>query len=302
MTALVVSALFYLHLAGQSIDPYLTWPVYGFWFAVGLWSLIKRGRIGGPALLALAAMMIAIAVGGIDPLFGARRLATVLGYMAAYSFLNIHPLNFNPALAQSAIIMSALVILGIYMGNVNVVAAFIYLAAPAALAWTGWQRWLTLAVSAAALVATGCRGGWLAAGVATLVYLRYWRLLPVAGVAGAMLYWLRPLTVGDRLYVWVAALRDLSPLGRGIGAGIFPSLYGGNFYHAHCLPLTVAVETGIPGLAALGWGLWRLLPRLLRGWQGATLAGLLAWSLVDEAVWFWAPGMIAMYLLAEVMS
>jgi hypothetical protein len=97
-------------------------------------------------------------------------------------------------------------------------------------------------------------------------------------------------------------LSDVSLWGRGLGAAIYPSMVGsGTFYFAHCLPLTVAVETGLPGVAALAWGLWRLLPRLLRGWQGATLAGLLAWSLVDEVVWFWAPGMIATYLLSEVM-
>jgi hypothetical protein len=78
-------------------------------------------------------------------------------------------------------------------------------------------------------------------------------------------------------------------------------LGGGLFYHAHCLPLTVAVEAGIPGLAAGAWGLWWLIPRLINRWQGAILAGLLVWSLLDEVIWFWGAGMIAIYLLAEVM-
>jgi hypothetical protein len=299
MTTLLVSALFFLNLAGQSIAPYLTLPIYSLWAGLAIWITIRHPRRILPIMAIVAA---GLALGVTDDVWGWRRFATVAGYGTTYQFLKIHRLNINPPLAVSAIIMSALVVAHVLLGNVNVLAGFIYLAGAAGMAWTGWRRWVTLAASLAGLLATGCRGAWLAAAVAALVYTHHWRLLAGIPVAAAALVGLRPETVVIRLQTWLHALSDVSLWGRGLGAAIYPNMGGGNFYFAHCLPLTVAVEAGIPGLAALGFGLWRVLPRLLRGWQGATLAGLLAWSLIDEVVWFWGPGMIATYLLAEVMS
>lgn len=58
------------------------------------------------------------------------------------------------------------------------------------------------------------------------------------------------------------------------------------FANAHCEPLEVAAETGLPGLLALGWALWVFGQRLVRGrferrargiaWAGAAAVALLA--------------------------
>jgi len=83
---------------------------------------------------------------------------------------------------------------------------------------------------------------------------------------------------------------------------LYPNLSGSETYlHAHCVPLTMAVEAGAPGMATLAVMVWRLVPRLGRGWQGATLAGLLAWSLVDDVVFSWGPGLAAVVVIVEVM-
>lgn len=302
MITLMVTFLFYILLAGQATVPYLTYPVYALWLALAAWTAIKRPRLVLPLLVIVAA---GLALGVTNDIWGWRRFATVAGYSTTYQFLKIQRVNFKPALAQSAIILSALVIVGALLGNANIVSAFIYLSAPFALdAYTDWRRrWLTLGLGVIALLMTGCRGAWLAAGVAGIVYSQRWLALSVAPIAVAALAWLRPETNVIRLQTWLHALSDISLWGHGFGAAIYPNLEGsGSFFFAHCLPLTVAVEAGVPGLAALAWGLWRVIPRLLRGWRGAVLAGLLAWLLVDEVIWFWGPGMIAVYLLSEVMS
>lgn len=301
VTALIVLILFFAHVAGQSTAWYCTWPIYGLWIIAGVWVLIRGQRIGNQAMLGLVAMMISVAISGIEPEWGYRRWATVVGYGAVYYWLAGRRLNLAPALAIAGAVMSLIAVGGISVGNRNVVAGFIYLTIPAAMAWRDQRRWYTLALGGVALWLLGSRGAWLAVIVAVLVYNRlWWSLMTVPGLAfGAI--WMRPHSILDRLHVWQSALADLSLLGNGLGTAIYPSLNGGLFYHAHSLPITIAVETGLPGLAASAWGLWHLLPRLTRGWQGATLAGLLAWSLVDEVIWFWGPGLAASYLLSEVM-
>jgi hypothetical protein len=299
VTSILTAAFFYFHLAGQSVDPAIVAGVYAIWLAFGIWVLVRRPRASVAVLIIL---LWALTIGILVP-WGLRRLITVTGYILTYNAFKIHQLNIAAAaLSNAAILMSGLVIVGVYLGNPNVVAAFVYLAGMAGLGLSGWQRWVTLGMSAAALLATGSRGAWLAAGVAAVIYAGQYLALAGAPLAAGALYWLRPESVADRVQVWAAALGDLSWLGHGLGAAaVYPSLAGGLFYHAHCLPLTVAVEAGAPGLLALGYGVWRLVPNLARSWQGAALAGLLAWSLIDEVIWFWGPGVIACWLVAEVM-
>jgi hypothetical protein len=300
-TMLIIGFLFFAHVAGQSTAWYCTWPIYGLWGISGAWALIQGQRIGSQAMLALVAMMVSVAVSGINPEWGYRRWATIVGYGAVYYWLAGKRLNLAPALAIAGAVMSLVVVGGISVGNRNIVAGFIFLTVPAAMNWHNHQRWYTLALGGIALYLLGSRGAWLAVVVAMIIYNRLWiALTMVPGLAFASI-WLRPHSVADRLQMWASALQDLTFFGHGLGTAIYPSLNGYLFYHTHCVPLTVVVETGIPGLAALVWGLWRLVPRLTRGWQGATLAGLLAWSLVDGMIWFWGPGLAAVYLLSEVM-
>ena len=305
LTALTVFIIFFATLAGQSLDPLLTYPMYALWLAAGIFALLKRGQIGEPGLLALLGIMASVAINGIDDYFGYRRVLTILGYMGTYYFLQAQRPNLDCGLAIAGTLMSLLSVCGVVLGNPNVVSAIILLTIPAALsAWPDhWmRRWYALAAGAVGLAALGSRGAWLAAGVALVVYSRRWWLLALAPPLAGLSVTIRPSTIAQRVHVWSQALPDVSLWGRGFGTALYPIIDGSRMeFHAHCVPLTIAVEAGLPGLVTLIAMLWRLVPRLGRGWQGATLAGLLAWSLVDEVIWFWGPGLAAVYLIAEVM-
>jgi hypothetical protein len=303
-TALTVFLLLFATLAGQSIEPVLIYPMYGLWGLAWVWALLKRGQIGGPALLCLTAVMVSVAVNGVPNIFGYRRAATVLGYMGTYYFLQVQRPNLDRGLAIAGTLMSLLAVGGVIIGNQNVVSGLILMTVPASLtAWPDWgRRGYGLAAGAVALAVLGSRGAWLALAVALIVYAkRYW-MLGLAPALAWLLVWIRPVTIAERVNVWRQALPDLSFFGRGFGSALYPRIDGTEtFLHAHCVPLTMGVEAGLPALATITWMVWRLVPRLGRGWQGAALAGLLAWSLVDDVIFSWGPGLAAVYLIAEVM-
>jgi hypothetical protein len=305
LTGITVFLLFFTHLAGQSLEPVLTYPVYALWLAAWVFVLFKRGEIGGPGILALLTIMASVAINGIDGYFGYRRVFTILGYMGTYYFLQAQRPNLARGLAIAGTLMSLLAVCGVVLGNRNVVSAVILLTIPAALsAWPDhWgRRWYALVAGAVGLVALGSRGAWLAAAVGLIVYSRRWWLLAVAPPLAGLSVYIRPSTVAQRVHVWSLALPNVSLLGRGFGTALYQTLDATQMeFHAHCVPLTVAVEAGLPGLITLAAMGWKLIPRLGRGWQGAALAGLLAWSLVDELIWFWGAGLVAVYLISEVM-
>jgi hypothetical protein len=278
--------------------------MYALWAAAWVWALLKRGQIGGPAILCLMAIMVSVAVNGIDNIFGYRRAATIIGYMGVYYFLQVQRPNLDRGLAIAGALSSLLAVGGIVTGNRNVVSGLILMTVPANLtAWPDWgRRWYGLAAGAVALAVLGSRGAWLALAVGLIIYAkRYW-LLGLSPVLAWLLVWIRPNTVAERLHVWAQAVPDVRLLGRGFGQALYPTIDGSQtFLHAHSVALTMAVEAGLPALATIAWMLWRLVPRLGRGWQGATLAGLLAWSLIDDVIFSWGPGLAAVYLIATVM-
>lgn len=311
LNVLLVLWLFYTHLAGQSIDPLLTWPVYAMWAVLGGCALaLMRDRtpLDWPMIAGGLALLGSLAVNNVVPIWGERRFFTLLGYVATYYFLMACPfdLKMSGALACSGLIMSVVAMAGVSLGNSNVMAGFIYLTVPAAIG-TDWRigfKNTALVVGALGLMATGCQGALVAAFVAWLIYTRgYWLFIALlAIIAGALQFVWHPGSIANRIASWQQAWADMSWFGSGLGvASTYSGLEGQIFPHAHCLPLTVAAELGLPGLVALAWGVWRLVPRLTRGWQGATLAGLLVWSLIDEVVWFWGAGLVAVYLLSDVM-
>ncbi len=198
------------------------------------------------------------------------------------------------------------------------------------------RRFATLAAAlgiAAILVLTKSRGAWLAAGASALLLIvlrwrRGWLGIPVAALGAGLLLWrIGPDRVYDaliangaivggpgRMEIWTRAvylIQDFPFTGIGMGAfrevtnRLYPYfLLGPNadVPHAHNLFLQVAVDLGIPGLAAwLGlltvgvisaWRIHRWGHGARDSWSAGLGAGLLAaqlalvvHGLVDAAVW-----------------
>jgi hypothetical protein len=199
--------------------------------------------------------------------------------------------------------------------NPNLLAAFLVLLLPIAAAGS-----MTLADRAsrlvgtaavvlgyAAVLLTGSRGGVVAAvaGAAVFVALRgpgpRVRIALVVGavtaLAGALLLLVTGASVGVRADVWTAAVRLVGTHPLGVGPGragpLLDAAVTGDeaFQHAHNMWLNWAVETGVPGLAAMlaitvGAGL--LAVRAARGGSvagaavGAGLAGFAVMALADH--------------------
>ncbi|OLT15763.1 hypothetical protein BJF78_16135 [Pseudonocardia sp. CNS-139] len=199
--------------------------------------------------------------------------------------------------------------------NPNLLAAFLLLLVPIAAAATlaladRASRLLGAAVVVlgyAAVLMTASRGGMMAAVAGTAVFValrgpgRRVRIGLLAGAGAAALALLVALvtgaSVGVRSDVWGAALRLLvtNPLGVGpgrAGALLDAAIPGEEaFQHTHNMWLNWAVETGVPGLAAIVAltvmaGL--LVRRAARGGEvtaaavGAGLAGFAVMSLADH--------------------
>jgi len=152
--------------------------------------------------------------------------------------------------------------------------------------WQGRGKWQTvlggfgLVLMAGVLLLTQSRGAWLASGLALLVVITLrWRwgwvlMLFMAILAGGILYSMGTFTVlealsrsttlgglAGRMEVWSRALymiRDFPITGIGMGSfeEVADLLYPfflfepGKIEHAHNLFLQVAVDLGVPGLAA----------------------------------------------------
>ena len=158
-------------------------------------------------------------------------------------------------------------------------------------AWAG----AALPALAAALVVTLTRSAWIgaAAGAGVLLVLRDRRLLAAAPVAAALFLALAPAQVTGRVYsifdlndpanrdrlamvtVGAGMLRD-HPL-TGVGPGQVEAAY--DYYrpahavnvtnpHLHNVPLQIAAERGLPGLALWGWFLAAAALDLLRRLRG----------------------------------
>ena len=147
-----------------------------------------------------------------------------------------------------------------------------------------WVGWLTVCISAFALLMSRLRGGWLALALSCAVTTwvaacarwdggtRRWRVLatglPLAagsGVAAAVLIVGTPLLRPDRWLIWTNSwgLAWDYPF-TGFGLGGFPMAYSSYALllhvpytmHAHNLFLDMWMEQGVVGLAALSWVAW----------------------------------------------
>ncbi|MGQ9779233.1 MAG: O-antigen ligase family protein [Bacillota bacterium] len=202
------------------------------------------------------------------------------------------------------------------LGNPNVAGAYLAAVLPFALTITRrpWARWPLTGIILAALIATGSRGGWMAAFAAVLWFLRRRRspylslFLAVVFLAvllpspvGSRLWagiFLRDSTAKARLVIWQRAMRLF--LARPVaGWGMAAPL--GWAAHPHNLFLEILLAGGL--WAAVGFlPLGFRLARLLFGREdppadvvpGASLIALLTFGLVDAvlttpvlAVLFW---------------
>lgn len=306
----------------------------------------RLSRFGLASLTILVATLVSLLMHPATWSTGLWRLIVIFGYtIAGYYAADLGEETIVHGSILAGWILLPLIILASVTGhlweNRNIIAAFPVILAPIGLIGAGGlprssqigesggpnlgppvdvgdhperPKLLWLALAIVAEISTGSLGGMLALAVTLLVT---WHISPVrltpAGLALAVVaVATRPTSMAWRLEYWRVALDALlsSPLA-GIGPGMFYSLWppGREWYHAHNIIMTTAAETGLIGLAALGfaaWQLWRLLgppggPAAASSrpnWQTAIIIGLLAHSLVDEPLQFWGPG--AAFVVAVV--
>jgi O-antigen ligase len=180
-------------------------------------------------------------------------------------------------------------------GNPNVFAEYLVLLLPVAIGLLVSARsrltrlaWLcACGLGAVALVLTFSRGGWLglAAGVVGFAIIRDRRLLALL-LVGALIVAAMPIgqnlivrrlqsiirpvdsSSAYRIVVWretLSMIQDYWPSGVGLGHRAYMAMYPRYMldrtkrpYHSHSAYLQVLAETGVPGLFALLWVMWRV--------------------------------------------
>ena len=266
-------------------------------------------------------------------------LAGNTGVLAAYLVL--------PALVAQWLLRRCWLRLRAPAGGSRRAAALGFGALAVALALCLYALALTQTMTALAALGVGSVALWLAVlprrralaalgAVALLAGLAVGLLPPLrdkvarAAEAVAAGNWSRALqgrTAGWRTAAWMAAWEPLTGVGHGAYAAEFanarlamaergthfPGAERRMFANAHNEVLEVAAEWGLPGLAALFWGLWVLVGRLRRGLTGGAprddaglnAAGVLALALLAAAHFPFRLGLVAfpaLLLLARALA
>jgi O-antigen ligase len=301
--------------------------VYSLWSARPLWSDVAllavlvvavsatwRGwpALARPALAVLAAFTLAAAFSA-EPLASWRAVLGVAAYGLVYLLLvNLLAAGLARAELYRALVIAAQLLFAVqaalwlqngaplfgYRSSVeinNSVALFTLLLMPA-LVVGEWRRLVIIEALAVAWW-TASRAGvvGLVAGLLALGQVNRWVIVGLAVVAGLGLAARGDLLVSNgRAEMWTVAAQMFadSPLvGQGPGTykarwlAAHPNAFASG--HAHSLPLNLAAETGLIGLAAAGWLVVAVLRALSRAgelWARAALAatvGLLAHALFD---------------------
>jgi len=195
--------------------------------------------------------------------------------------------------------------------NRNVIAGTLAALIPSVISRRSNGKWIVLAVMAAAIVATGSRGGILAAMVALIVSMwghpRFMRLAAIA-VPGALiiLLWFsinyRMVQSYERILYIQAALKQWANMSVAYGVGpgnlwlsvaTFPTVQ----IQAHNFVVSIAAMVGIVGACIIGASLSNIKRVAMNNWQVATLLAMVMHGLVDDP-FTWLPTMLIAAIVA----
>lgn len=277
------------------------------------WGAVERIGLG-----LIAAQGLSAAINQVSIEWIAWRLLTLAGYLGMYALARKPGFLKKPGFSRSAVVAGWLLfplalvgwaLLGFerlaLFDNPNVTASFFLLLWPVGVGTLrGRPRWVWGALGVTAILTTGSRGALVGVGITTLHLIQIpWWAAGAAGVGGLGVGWLFPdllfrhsdsMRIGVFKQAW--DLFTSSPL---IGRGPYAMLTAEHgIFHALNLPLTVAIDSGLLGLGALGLGAWRAACAKRTRWANAALLGWLAFQMAEDTFWFISVGLLVMILLA----
>lgn len=322
----------FLILAFTALQSPLTWGsawLPGFAYGVGItisgfvFYKLLRGQIPAtpldPLLLLLWLVALISTQFSIWHMGSQVRVVSLMAYIAAYYFIGAmvsEETLIRNILWAGFILIITYLCLGIYrlfvppytlhdLGNSNVLASILLLILPFGTRLEKRYQWLWFVAGALAMLTTHSRGGLLGLAMALGVLWKVdKRLIVGAGVLSLpVLFLWKKGSALVRLCYWGGALQAwLSSPWIGIGPAssikAISPLCGHKVPHAHNIFLTFLAEMGLAGLLCLGLLLWQIWRHRRPGPAWAALCGFAIHSLVDDPIWFWAPGLGVMSLLA----
>jgi len=268
--------------------PLLPFFLYGVGAAVACFVGYKALRRQIPATPLDLPLLLLLLMAALSSRFSIWRIGSqmrvfsLIGYLIAYYFIW---LGVSEEMLTRNVIRAGWVLIVLYLtvginhlrdlGNGNVLASILLLILPFGIRIKN-SHW---------------RWGWFIVGVVSL---------PV-------LFFLQQDTAMRRLHYWKAALqaflsRPLIGIGPAACYRWITPLVNEKCPHAHNIFLTVLAEMGLLGLICLGLLLWQTWRHRRPGPAWAALVGFMVHSLVDDPIWFWAPGLGVMSLLAIMIK
>lgn len=205
---------------------------------------------------------------------------------------------------------------GVELDNANIMAFWPVLFIVAGLVYRDeflsvWDFGIYLAINGYYLLRLDSRGAVLGLAVAVMVLYATKINRPVMitvlnlSTLSIVLFFLGPLTACRRFHYWQQAWQNFSEYLVGVGPGglwarhLITEPGGGFQVHAHNILITWIAETGLIGLLGAAVAAVSCVHVYLDRWKWATLAGLLAWSMVDQPLWWPGPLLMTALLLGE---
>lgn len=280
-------------------------------FVCGVWLALRAGvrvRLPAAALIGLVAAM-AISDAYQQPVMGLTLWLVYVGCYALQARVQ-RDWTYDFALAGTAL---ALVTCLYYlvnraeppmgMWNKNVIGGILVVLLPSAAVLPSRAARITaLVVMLCGIIVTASRGALMGTFAVLAVLYQPWALL-VAPVCAIPLILARPLQSGVRLDYWRSALDTLAGNATwGVGAGriLLPSFDARPCceVHAHNSLLSIALQVGGLGIAAVVGALGLSQRPRWQRWQIAALAGVAVQSLVDDPLTWLPVGVILAITLA----